>query len=144
MITKLPVTKPSVTKPAERPADPPAKIETPQDIAMAVASIGLIVDRIVGNATVLPEKAKLLLLSMHPTIDLIRQCLEPDYVAARRKGVEMLTYTQISARLGVTMEAARGVAHCYRLPRIRGETLLAVDFAELKHFAAAEALGARP
>ena len=48
--------------------------------------------------------------------------------------VELLTYADLSARLGISREAARSLARRRRLPRSRsdaGKALVSVDFSEL-------------
>ncbi|WP_165405383.1 hypothetical protein [Bradyrhizobium genosp. SA-3] len=50
--------------------------------------------------------------------------------------VELLTYADLSARLGISREAARSLARRRRLPRSRsedGKALVSVDFSELRY-----------
>jgi hypothetical protein len=71
---------------------------------------------------------------MHSTINLMQQCLHPDHAATG--GIEWVTYDQMGERLGVSAIAAKHKAKRLDLPRTRGsdgKTLVAVNFAELKH-----------
>lgn len=50
--------------------------------------------------------------------------------------VEMLSYVELAARLGITPEAARALAKRLRLPRSRsndGKALVSVDLADIQH-----------